>query len=697
MNLLWSLCGLVLLVIATVEGRVAFIKSTGLSYGGFSYFTIRNVSLHECQRWCRDDTECEAAAFDYSVRMQDGLPETTCTLQNDTSAGKSNVAPKRGKHTYYLTKMNINSDHLCDRLWTFEWIPNKILRGLDNAIIFTSNRESCLAACLSEVRFVCRSVEFNVVTHECHLSEFDRRSPGANVHLVDSQGIDYLENFCLQSSMVCPGPKHYNYLQVGLSQAAVTSYVQYNYYPDKQIVVNSRQDCLHQCTTEESFICRSTLFKPDTRPGKALCVLYHLDHTAFPGGSDDMSTANPQAVIGGERSRFYLETVCGNGPAEGLFNQVPEQKPEFLHDTTPKTAAVMEAEQDASCDGYGVCYDVKIRCSDTKIVVFVETSRPFHGRVYALGRSETCNAHIHNSQNFQLDLSLTGQDCNTQSLAGVYTNTVVLQHHNVVLTKADKMYNVRCTYETTSRNVSFGMIPVRDPATLEVSGAPEAPLPQIVILGRDGREAGTVRIGDRLTFHIEIPEDTPYGIFARSCYAMAKDGRSTFEIIDDRGCPVDPVIFPRFLQVGGALESSYEAFRFTESYGVIFQCNVKYCVGKCEPAMCGDYLSLSREESWGRKKRSASSDSGPMEDEMTLSKEILVLDFGDEAAATSLHTPNSANETIAIHQSIGILDDCASRTSIMALGVTTALLLVIYICTVAYFVAHQRAEKEFRG
>ncbi|GIY18454.1 uncharacterized protein CEXT_798671 [Caerostris extrusa] len=283
--------------------RVTFVKSTGLSYGGFSYFTIRNVSLHECQRWCRDDTECEAAAFDYSVRPLDGMPETTCTLQNDTTAGKTNVAPKRGstlttspKYTsvqqiiqgqfcnMFLRKCCkfVFSDQLCDRLWTFEWIPNKILRGLDNAIIFTSNRESCLAACLSEVRFVCRSVEFNSVTHECHLSEFDRRSPGANVHLVDSQGVDYLENFCLQSSMVCPGPKHYNYLQVGLSQAAVTSYVQYNYYPDKQIVVNSRQDCLHQCSIEESFVCRSVLFKPDTRPGKALCVLYHLDHTAFP-------------------------------------------------------------------------------------------------------------------------------------------------------------------------------------------------------------------------------------------------------------------------------------------------------------------------------------------------------------------------------------------------------------------------------
>jgi hypothetical protein len=36
------------------------------------------------------------------------------------------------------------------------------------------------------------------------------------------------------------------------------------------------------------------------------------------------------------------------------------------------------------------------------------------------------------------------------------------------------------------------------------------------------QEVETVRIGDRLTFKIEIPDKTPYGIFARSCVAMAK-------------------------------------------------------------------------------------------------------------------------------------------------------------------------------
>ena len=75
----------------------------------------------------------------------------------------------------------------------------------------------------------------------------------------------------------------------------------------------------------------------------------------------------------------------------------------------------------------------------------------------------------------------------------------------------------------------------RDPETLQITASPEAPLPKIVIYGMDGKEANTVRIGDKLTFRIQIPEATPYGIFARSCVAMAKDARSTFEIVDEHG------------------------------------------------------------------------------------------------------------------------------------------------------------------
>lgn len=106
-------------------------------------------------------------------------------------------------------------------------------------------------------------------------------------------------------------------------------------------------------------------------------------------------------------------------------------------------------------------------------------------------------------------------------------------------------------------------------------------------------------------------------------------------------CPVDNSIFPGFTPDGNALQSIYEAFRFTESYGVIFQCNVKYCLGPCEPAVCE--WGRDSMESWGRKRRSVGNETGESDDEMNISQEILVLDFGDEHNRDFLRSDPSAD------------------------------------------------------
>lgn len=43
---------------------------------------------------------------------------------------------------------------------------------------------------------------------------------------------------------------------------------------------------------------------------------------------------------------------------------------------------------------------------------------------------------------------------------------------------------------------------------IPITSAPEAPLPRIRILDAEAREVETVRIGDRLAFRIEIPEES---------------------------------------------------------------------------------------------------------------------------------------------------------------------------------------------
>lgn len=52
------------------------------------------------------------------------------------------------------------------------------------------------------------------------------------------------------------------------------------------------------------------------------------------------------------------------------------------------------------------------------------------------------------------------------------------------------------------------MMPIRDPEMIHINSSPEAPPPRIRILDTRAREVETVRIGDRLTFRIEIPEDS---------------------------------------------------------------------------------------------------------------------------------------------------------------------------------------------
>ena len=59
-------------------------------------------------------------------------------------------------------------------------------------------------------------------------------------------------------------------------------------------------------------------------------------------------------------------------------------------------------------------------------MVNVGTNKPFSGRIYALGRSETCNVDVINSDTFRLDLTMAGQDCNTQS--AVSLSFVSMQH-----------------------------------------------------------------------------------------------------------------------------------------------------------------------------------------------------------------------------------------------------------------------------
>lgn len=770
------------LFVVSCQARTAFEKMTDVDYQGETYYTIRNLSLYECQGWCREEVECQAASFSF-VANGLGQQETVCLLQNGTQANNPTSKPIRARNQYYMVKMSIRSDKVCKRPWNFERVPNSVIQGHDRALIFTSTKEACLAACLNEKNFICRSAEYNYVTLQCRLSDYDRRTLSDNVQsvgLVEAQGVDFFENLCLNNDDACTKDRSYQPPRFGMPAQKVAAHVKTHFYVDKELMANSMAACNRACTVEAEFLCRSFLFLGPPTGTEYNCKLYHMDHWSLPEGMDSFLNSNvPTTIADGSRIGNFYENRCerqlsidNGGPIDNDFgsNLNPNPGNTNSEGISPPGLTIggnidvssgpivgptgggngnggsdgasaingingvngggagtngginfgnnnvgidnngvngggfgndEGIDPDINCDRLGTCYDVGVHCKDTRIVVNVNTNQPFSGRIYALGRSETCNVDVINSDSFRLDLTMSGQDCNTQSVAGIYTNTVVVQRHSVVMTKTDKIYKVRCTYDTTSRNITFGMMPIRDPDMISITSAPEAPAPKIRILDTRNQEVETVRIGDRLTFRIEIPDKTPYGIFARSCVAMAKDARSTFPIIDDQGCPVDPSIFPRFTPEGNALLSVYEAFRFTESYGVIFQCNVKYCLGPCQPVSCTN--GRDNFESWGRRRKRrevqlpANVIDNEVDTQMRLSHEIIVLDFGDEKtspfefdALTSRGNSNHNesrvtrldwNEAETIEEQ-HLLEDCPTRSSVMGLAVACALLVVLYLCTV---------------
>lgn len=153
--------------VSVFTGRIAFEKLTDFDYRGTTYYTVKNLSLYECQGWCREEPDCQAAAFSFVVNPLTPMQETLCQLQNETNANNPAAVTQRSVNMYYMTKMQIRSENVCLRPWAFERVPNKMIRGLDNALIYTSTKEACLAACLNEVGLKPTSLQ-----HENHSEYF---------------------------------------------------------------------------------------------------------------------------------------------------------------------------------------------------------------------------------------------------------------------------------------------------------------------------------------------------------------------------------------------------------------------------------------------------------------------------------------------------------------------------------------------
>ena len=196
---------------------------------------------------------------------------------------------------------------------------------------------------------------------------------------------------------------------------------------------------------------------------------------------------------------------------------------------------------------------------------------------------------------------------------GVYSNDVVIQHHDRIVTSSDLGLSVTCQYDLTNKTVA-NLVDLKLTGEITPSLYEESIVdsPNVImrVANDQGQDTKTATVGDPLSMIFEILDiDSPYEIFVRDLVALDGATNAELTLIDERGCPADPTIMSELkksIQSDKILVSKFDAFRFPSSDMVQFRAMITPCMPTCPPVQCDvlDYTGQSRQvESYGRKKR----------------------------------------------------------------------------------------------
>lgn len=263
------------------------------------------------------------------------------------------------------------------------------------------------------------------------------------------------------------------------------------------------------------------------------------------------------------------------------------------------------------------CYNVTIDCRSGDMVAKIRTSKIFNGKIYAKGSPNSCVNDVTASLEFELRMAYNDIECNVRKdSTGRYSNDIILQHHDRIITSADLGLSVHCQYDLGNKSVS-------NQVDLEISGDIQPVLseeavvegPNVVmrVTSKDGVDMVAAQVGDALDLRFEIVDkNSPYEIFVRDLVALDGVDANEILLIDERGCPTDPTIMgvlEKSPDSSKILLSAFDAFKFPSSDKVQFRALVSPCLPTCEPVKCdvADYTGDVRLiDSYGRRKRDLS-------------------------------------------------------------------------------------------
>lgn len=184
-----------------------------------------------------------------------------------------------------------------------------------------------------------------------------------------------------------------------------------------------------------------------------------------------------------------------------------------------------------------IIFAVRFECTDSQISVRFDTEQPFHGRVFIEDANDgQCGTRVSGQRSFTWNIPLSAEPCNTvYDGEGQFSNTITVQYHDVLVTKSDRKYRINCKYDIGILNVSSSALAVANPPVTRITMNPLPPNLTVEIRDLGGKPVQSVLIGDTLLLTIAVPENSPYGISARNCYAFGGLEGERIALTDDRG------------------------------------------------------------------------------------------------------------------------------------------------------------------
>uniref|UniRef100_A0A0R3RJP9 ZP domain-containing protein n=1 Tax=Elaeophora elaphi TaxID=1147741 RepID=A0A0R3RJP9_9BILA len=231
-----------------------------------------------------------------------------------------------------------------------------------------------------------------------------------------------------------------------------------------------------------------------------------------------------------------------------------------------------------------------LECFTDGLRLYFTPEGPFQGHIYVKGYFMEEGCHSDYTDNpidrpFYFSV-LYSSACHVQCEVMVrepsginYNAVIIVQHHFLFLTQADRAYSANCFYQNIvdSRSQEMEVNGGLTMTELEGQIVPNC-VYEVLMDSVDGEPVRFAQVGDRLV-HKWSCETEVYGILIHSCFVHNTDNES-FQLIDDQGCVTDrtlmsPLIYDHNLKMA---YSVVPAFRFANQLTISFQCKVTFCI-----------------------------------------------------------------------------------------------------------------------